>query len=382
VKIRRERLTAGDLLLCVVFTFGPVGGAGAWDLWDEWTVRQGNAGIVVAVPYVTNRDPEPRDPEQRTYGGERGPVSFGRCQVAFSPIPVIHRIAPRVPFYLADATQDVSITPWPDAEAFWTQVQGELGHTASGAIVVFVHGYSYGFERHCKAAAALQRSLAGKATVLMFSWPSNGRPTDYIPDQADVEWSVPLLARLLAELADHLGPERVQVLAHSLGSRGVIFALERLRAERQTRPLIGQLVLMAPDLDAQTFVERLPALVPLAAGITLYASSNDTPLKASRQLHKAPRLGEAGEFLTVAPGMQTVDVSPLGRYQILGHEYFRFHPRAAADLAELLGEDRRAPQRTGLRPVRRDDLLHWELVDDGPRSDAGDAAPAPPLDTH
>jgi esterase/lipase superfamily enzyme len=129
---------------------------------------------------------------------------------------------------------------------------------------------------------------------------------------------------------------------------------------------------MAPDFDAQTFVERLPALVPLTAGITLYASSNDTPLKASRQLHASPRLGEAGEFLTVAEGMQTVDVSPLGRYQVLGHEYFRFHPKAAADLAALLGEGRRAPERPGLRPVHLNGLVYWELVGDGSRSGAGD----------
>ena len=152
--------------------------------------------------------------------------------------------------------------------------------------MVFVHGYNYGFERHCKAAAELQRTLMGKAVVLMFSWPSNGRPTDYIPDQADVEWSVPFLARVLADLSDRLGPERVQVLAHSLGSRGVIFALEHLRARAGNHVRLSvQLVLMAPDFDAQTFVERLPVLVPLTAGITLYASSNDTPLKASRQLH-------------------------------------------------------------------------------------------------
>jgi esterase/lipase superfamily enzyme len=237
---------------------------------------------------------------------------------------------------------------------------------------VFVHGYNYGFEKHCKTAAELQRMLSGKAVVLMFSWPSNGRPTDYISDQADVEWSVPFLARILADLGDRLGPENVQVLAHSLGSRGVLFALERMRAERETRPLIGQLVLMAPDLDAQTFVERLPALAPLAAGITLYASSNDTPLKASRKLHASPRLGEAGEFLTVAESMQTVDVSPLGRYQVLGHEYFRFYPKVAADLAELLGEGRSAPERAGLRPVHLNGLVHWELVGDRPRSNAGD----------
>jgi esterase/lipase superfamily enzyme len=339
-------------------------------------------GMEVSVPYVTNRRPEAGGPGQTAYGGERGSPGFGRCSVTFTPIPVIDQIARRIPFYVADETREVTVAHQAAPEAFWTEVQDEIARTASGSVVVFVHGYSYGFERHCKAAAELQRTLSGKAVVLMFSWPSNGRPTDYIPDQADVEWSVPFLARVLAELGDRLGPERVQVLAHSLGSRGVIFALERLGAELETRPLIGRLVLMAPDFDAQTFVERLPDLVPLTAGITLYASSNDTPLKASRQLHDSPRLGEAGEFLTVAEGMQTVDVSPLGRYQALGHEYFRYHPKAAADLAELLGEGRSAPERAGLRPKRRDGPVYWELVGDESRNGAGDDPAASPLITH
>jgi esterase/lipase superfamily enzyme len=330
------------------------------------------SGINVSVPYVTNRRLKARDLGRESYGGERGSPSVGWCEVVFTPIPVINQIAPYMPFYVADETRQVRFDREADTEAFWERVQQQIAHTNSGSVVVFVHGYSYDVERHCKAAAELQRNLAGNAIVLMFSWPSNGRPTDYIPDQADVEWSVPFLARLLADLGDGLGPERVQVLAHSLGSRGVLFALERLRAERETPPLIGQLVLMAPDFDAQTFVERLPELVPLAAGITLYASSNDTPLKASRQLHDAPRLGEAGEFLTVAEGMQTVDVSPLGRYQVLGHEYFLFHPRVAADLAALLGEGRSAPERTGLRPVPFNGLVYWESIGGGSQSGTGD----------
>ena len=367
----KYRARAGALTLAFLATFSVshVCGAPAADAQKEVAVGGSEPGITVSVPYVTNRRLETHRAAQTAYGGERGPTSLGRCGVVFTPIPLINQIAPQVPFYVADETRQVRIEPQTDTEAFWDKGQHEIARTASRSVVVFVHGYSYGFKRHCQAAAELQRALSGKAVVLMFSWPSNGRPTDYIPDQADVEWSVPLLSRLLADLADRLGPKHVQVLAHSLGSRGVLFALERLRAEQELRPLIGQLVLVAPDLDAQTFVERLPALAPLTTGITLYASSNDTPLKASRQLHGSPRLGEAGQFLTVAEGMQTVDVSPVGRYQVLGHSYFRFHPKAAADLVALLGEGLSAPERAGLRPARLNGLVYWELV--GARSRNG-----------
>lgn len=335
-------------------------------------VVEDESATLVAVPYVTNRRPETPDAEPMTYGGGRGTPSVGRCGVAFRPIPVISQIAPRVRFYLADETRRIGIERQVDQEAFWRRLARDVAQTATGSVVVFVHGYNYGFERQCRAAAELQRTLAGRAVVLMFSWPSNGRPTDYIPDQADVEWSVPFLADVLAGLGDRLGPQRVQVLVHSLGTRGLVLALDRLRAQRKASPLIGPLVLMAPDFDAETFVDRLPDLLPLTTGITLYASSNDTPLKASHRLHESSRLGEGGELLTVVEGMQSVDVSPLGRYQVFGHEYFLFHPTVVVDLAQLLGEGRGAAERPGLRSVSDGDLVFWELVGDPPLGDVLD----------
>lgn len=235
--------------------------------------------------------------------------------------------------------------------------------------MLFVHGYNYGFERTCRMAAEMQRYLQDKATVLVFSWPSNGLPSDYMRDQADIEWSVPLLADIIGQLGKRIGSERVRVVAHSLGSRGVIQALQRLGAGRSEQPVIADLVLLAPDFDAQSFVELLPGLAPLAGGITLYASGNDTPLKLSQQLSGYPRLGEAGEHLTVARGMETIDVSSLGRYQFTGHEYFYFHPRVTADLVTLLGNGIRAWGRSGLRERRMNGLAYWEFTP--MESDAG-----------
>jgi len=159
-----------------------------------------------------------------------------------------------------------------------------------------------------------------------------------------------------------LGPSNVHVLSHSMGARGVVLALNRLLIDRQKVPVIGHWVLLAPDLDSETFVEFLPRLAPAAEALTLYASSNDTPLKFSHQLSGSPRLGEAGEFLTVVEGIETVDVSPAGRYEILGHEYFFFHPKVAADLLTLLSEGTRAAERPGLQSSSKNGLTYWEVV--------------------
>ncbi|MGD8644870.1 MAG: alpha/beta hydrolase, partial [Chromatiales bacterium] len=297
------------------------------------------------------------------YGGERGEAHFGRCEVEFTPIPIINDVAPRMSFYVQSETQEVVLAERIATGAFWEQLGASIDRSAGGPVVLFVHGYNYGFERTCRRAADLQRSLRERATLVVFSWPSNAVPTDYVQDQADMEWSAPLLAETIKKLGARVGIQRVRLVAHSLGTRGVVLALQQLAAQAVERPVIDELILLAPDFDSQTFLELLPRLEPLAGRITLYASSNDTPLKLSRQLSGHPRLGEAGPYLTVVPGTETIDVSPLGRYQITGHEYFYFHPVVTADLITLLSTGAAADHRPGLRARTRDGMRYWEFVD-------------------
>jgi esterase/lipase superfamily enzyme len=319
----------------------------------------GREDVTVSVFYLSNRRNHVDRPQADTYSGDRGEPHFGRCEVVFEPIPIVKQMASKVPFYIQSETNVVTLAGQPDLPVFWRQLEAEVERTTSGSVVLFVHGYNYGFERTCRMAAEMQRYLQDKATVLVFSWPSNGLPSDYVSDQADIEWSVPLLGDFIGQLGDRLGTGRVKVVAHSLGTRGVIFALKRLAARQGQRTAIGQLVLLAPDFDSQTFVELLPDLASLTDGISLYASANDTPLKLSHQLSGYPRLGEAGDYLTLAEGMETIDVSSLGRYQITGHEYFTYHPRVTADLAALLGTGAGAAERPGLQAEMRDGLRYW-----------------------
>lgn len=326
------------------------------------TAEVGPAESDVGVFYVTNRRRHEQEAPDDTYDGDRGVAHFGRCGVKFTPIRFIDRVESSVPFYVPRETNELTAADPIDAGAFWDRLADAVGQTSSRTAVVFVHGFNYGFERTCRMAAEMQRSLDGEAVVVMFSWPSNGNPADYVSDLADVEWSIPLLSDFLARLGDRIGRDGVQVLAHSMGSRGTVAALQRLGADLEARPVIGRLVLLAPDFDSQTFVDRLPELTPLAGSMTLYASSNDSPLMLSRQLSGYPRLGEAGEFLTVVAGIETIDVSPAGIRQVFGHEYFFYHPVVAADLMALLGTGRSAAERPGLQSRSRDGVAYWEIV--------------------
>ena len=328
---------------------------------DQTVTEQAVESQYSRILYVTNRQRTDEDSSKIRYGGERGEVSFGKCVAEFTPIPFAADLAEKLPFYLKEESNRISDVAELEDVDFWKELEKSAESTTSGAVVLFVHGYSYGFERNCDMAAEMQRTLEGKATVVAFSWPSNGLPSDYVSDLSDVEWSTRLLGEVIEQLHERLGADRIRVAAHSMGSRGVVLSLMRLAGKSVDQPVIGDLVLLAPDVDTQTFTELLPTLEPFAGHITLYASDKDTPLKLSRQLSGYPRLGEAGEFLTVLKEMDTIDVSSSGRRQITGHEYFFYNHLVVADLVELLETGAPASDRTGLEQRTQDGLPYWRI---------------------
>lgn len=64
----------------------------------ETDAKRGEAAVRVSVFYLTNRRRYEGKPVADSYSGERGEAHFGRCEVEFTPIPVINRIAPKVLF--------------------------------------------------------------------------------------------------------------------------------------------------------------------------------------------------------------------------------------------------------------------------------------------
>ena len=363
-----QRLGLAAILITSVLGASLSLGAGAQDAEPQGQDQAGaaleNAASIksVEVFFATNRQREKQEGAGVLFGGRRGEPTFGTCLAEFRSIPGLGGIAERIPFYVPSETSDLRIELQSDREAFWAEFREAVASTQSRDVVVFIHGYSYDFARSCERAAEAQRTLDGQATILLFTWPSNGDATDYVSDQTDLEWSVPFLRGVLERLTEEVGAGRVHVLAHSMGSRGVIQALESWRAEQGRSPFIGRLALLAPDFDSQVFLGLLPGLIPLAESITVYVSDRDTPLKFSHQLNGSPRLGQAGEYLTVVEGMETIDVTPAGRYQYLGHEYFYFHPQVGADLFELVTTGRSAGERSRLRARQLGELTYWEVI--------------------
>ena len=186
----------------------------------------------------------------------------------------------------------------------------------------------------------------------MFSWPSDGVIVNYTRDESDLFWSVDPLHQTLLDMIDRFGTGKINLIAHSLGSRGVMLALIRLAQTKQgDKPLVNQVVLAAPDIDTGIFEQYLPLIRPLARNISVYVSNKDSALAVSRQLHGYPRLGEAGAHLEGMAGVEIIDVSDIPVHQPSGHVYHLYHPAVVNDLKQLLNKSKTASQRRNLKQI-------------------------------
>jgi alpha-beta hydrolase superfamily lysophospholipase len=66
-----------------------------------------------------------------------------------------------------------------------------------------------------------------------FSWPSCGRVEGHPADEACIEASEALITEFLMEFAGNCGAKKIHLIAHSMGSRALLRALQRIAARSE-----------------------------------------------------------------------------------------------------------------------------------------------------
>jgi esterase/lipase superfamily enzyme len=231
--------------------------------------------------------------------------------------------------------------------------------------VLYVHGYNVTFENAIRISAQLKHDTGFKGLAIAFSWPSRGNFSQYTVDEANVEWSKVDFINVVKDLCDKTEIERLDIVAHSMGSRVTTAALIGLLTDEPGyRRCIGEVVLASPDIDGDFFKRDIvPRLKVFDLPITLYASSKDVALKASKTIHgKYPRAGESGEAITVVAGVETIDTSEVSD-SMFGHSDYAETEVLIRDLTTLLVERKRANERAQLisMPYKQEGLNYWVL---------------------
>lgn len=333
---------------------------------EQPSLPEGDRGFMerkaeqVSVPFVTLRnktgDPEPAN----YYGGSRGNLEAGVCTVSFSPLRGLEDIADTIPFYIPDekiALERIEQASLTELERGIESLPGK----DQGNLVLYIHGYNIDFDKSCRRGALLQRALGLEERLLLFSWPADGNMLKYTWDEADLVWSVPHIATFLERVVSISGDGKVDVVAHSLGARGIVQALIRLSYRNSGRLLLNELVLIAPDIDTDIFRQELAQLKSVVKRVTIYVSENDKALKLSQEVHGYPRLGQGGEQLTIFEEVESIDISAIGVRRFSGHIYHLFNPEVIDDLTELLRTGKPAAERTRLKAAQKEGLHYWLL---------------------
>lgn len=233
-------------------------------------------------------------------------------------------------------------------EDFYSRVSQKIAGSERKEAFVFVHGYNVKFANAARQTAQMAFDLRFDGAPILYSWPSQGTIPGYVVDANTVIWTETHLVDFLTDVATRTGATRVHVIAHSMGNRAVCNALEAL-SQRAT-PNLHHVVLTAPDVDADVFRNVVKAFKTLPKTVTLYASSKDKAIEASKVVNGAPR---AGEPIVIIPGIDSIDASAV-ETDFLAHGYFSGTRSVLSDIYNLL-QDQPAKSRFDLTPDQHDD---------------------------
>jgi esterase/lipase superfamily enzyme len=323
----------------------------------------------VSLLYGTDRKPASTEPDRAVFGTERGELVVGVCNVS---IPRDHRVgeleSPRVwkLEFRPDPSKHIVLldTASMSQEEFRALLQQRIAKSDSRESLVFIPGYNVSFEDAARRTAQIAYDLGFRGVASFYSWPSNGKVLDYLFDEEQARRAVRYLVAYLEVILSDKDIDQVHLIAHSMGNQVLTAALQQFAARLPTggRPRIGQIALVAPDIDAEVFrTEIAPRIVGMGHRLTLYASNRDKALEVSRTLHNYPRAGDLRDAVTIVSGMDTIDASAVDT-SFVGHSYFAENRSVIADLFSLLRKDADPSERFGMRAMTAAGLRYWMFV--------------------
>lgn len=297
---------------------------------------------VVRVYYGTDRRPTGKQTPNDFYGSERGEMQIGFCDVSIPPGHHEGEVErPKIWKLELSENPDKHVVllrlESVDGNAFLSELKRTVAASDAKEAFLFVHGYNVSFDDAARRTAQIAHDLRFDGAPVLFSWPSHGEAKNYVADGDQARWAENDLAIFLHAIARFSGARKFHLIAHSMGNRVLTGALARIAQDPGSRdlPKFNQVVLTAPDLDAQTFKEDLaPKIVQTAQRVTIYTSSHDNALSVSKFVHADSRLGLNNPFtddLSIFRSIDVVDASEVD-LSLFGHSYYGSNTTVLDDL--------------------------------------------------
>ncbi len=322
---------------------------------------------VVETFYATDRAINPSGASiSEKYTAERGVISYGKALVS---IPREHRQghmeSPSI--FKLEFRQDpekhvvlLDAISMPD-EVYFSRIKKVMAQSGRNAALIFIHGYNVNFEDAARRTAQLSYDLGFVGAPVFYSWPSHGEFLKYPADEDNVVWAQTHIEKFLNDFCSETNAQEIYLIGHSMGTRSLTRAYISLLEKNPTlKNRFKEIILAAPDIDADVFINVIaPAMIATKNTITLYASSNDLALKASKAVHKNLRAGDSGDNILILNGIDTIESSNIST-DFLGHSYFSSE-RAMIEDIFLIIKKSLGPLDRGLKSRKGKSGNFWEF---------------------
>jgi hypothetical protein len=231
-----------------------------------------------------------------------------------------------------------------------------------GALLT-VHGYANDFDdalRSCVLGDYLIRVEQLGFVPVLFSWPSQGSPLAYTPDENRARNSQRPFLDALHVVTDVMRGKVVDLLAHSHGNMVVVSGFGEKHSKVALNPL-ERLVLVEPDVDQKFLEQRVDDVLAASRRVALYHSSNDRALLLAEKLFSSIRAGRSGassaSVSAAGDRLEVIDASKVAA-GLSRHAPHLDSPEVIRDIHDVL-EGKSASQRFGVRPLPT--TGYWEM---------------------
>jgi esterase/lipase superfamily enzyme len=293
-------------------------------------------------------------------------LNYGVCSVT---VPLTHKLGkietPSIwTLRIQNRAKPFTVSPCSPMtkNAFFSHLRERVGQSDGRCCFVFIHGYNTSFSDAAMRTAQLAKDLNFPGAPILYSWASASSWNRYDKDEETVSLTVKRLTSFLRDLSVSSGASEIHLIAHSMGNRALVQAMERLDdpADGTPKPF-KQVVLTAPDVPRDDVESLIAAASARAERVTLYASRKDKALGISGTKHKYKRLGKVYGFPFVFTGMDSIDASDV-RTDFLAHTVFAKARTVLGDLQALIAHGDPPDRRFGLTRLKSPAGICWKFA--------------------
>jgi esterase/lipase superfamily enzyme len=335
--------------------------------------------------YATNRGARGLGGEvEDWFTNERGSgLHFGIFDTQIEPSLGIGMLIDPSDWFQNEEIQLRKVQPL-EADDFLDQVRKQVDASPDRSLLININGFRERFTSALRKTAFLAHVLDLDSPMLAFDWPGDQGSTipGYRRAQRIAGESGDHLAQVIEMITRRVEPDRLWVVANSLGGEVVVNAFSRLYEDpgfRDAETEITHVFLTAPDVSHAQFGEQFRAEISaLADHLTVYVSSNDRALLMSRVLNRERRLGESTvdpanpdqsdeaekAYALVEPGsdrVTLVDITPVNRTRNF-HNFSLETPEFFDDLYLRLSNESTPRSRPLYRVRQASGAEYWILT--------------------